>query len=208
MIIREDYIPLGHPNRPGDKIPFVKGIIVHYTANFSKSAGDEMHQKYVGRDYDAGVYWDGNEKKLGRIEKGSMGKGPRGLGVKFRCAGAHVFVDADSATFIIPPDEVTWHAGDRNLPWDKKNRGQTPLARILFGNRQNYSTLGVEICCNTDWEKACANAQEVIAQLLRANHLSTKQVMRHFDVTGKMCPKPFVDDPKAWAQFVAGIEVK
>ena len=26
-------------------------------------------------------------------------------------------------------------------------------------------------------------------------------VIRHFDVNGKPCPKPFVDNPKAWEDF-------
>jgi N-acetylmuramoyl-L-alanine amidase CwlA len=28
-------------------------------------------------------------------------------------------------------------------------------------------------------------------------------LLRHYDITGKVCPKPYVDDPKAWQDFKA-----
>ena len=31
-------------------------------------------------------------------------------------------------------------------------------------------------------------------------------VLRHYDVTGKKCPAPFVDDPKAWVAFKERLE--
>jgi hypothetical protein len=27
-------------------------------------------------------------------------------------------------------------------------------------------------------------------------------LLRHYDITGKLCPKPFVDDHRTWEEFV------
>ena len=37
-------------------------------------------------------------------------------------------------------------------------------------------------------------------------HLSTDQVIRHYDVTGKECPRYYVEHPEQWEQFKADLE--
>ena len=36
--------------------------------------------------------------------------------------------------------------------------------------------------------------------------LAASQVIRHYDVTGKECPRYFVQNPQAWEQFLADLE--
>ncbi len=37
--------------------------------------------------------------------------------------------------------------------------------------------------------------------LMEEYGLDTSQVIRHYDVTGKLCPKAFVERPEAWSSF-------
>ena len=37
-------------------------------------------------------------------------------------------------------------------------------------------------------------------------HLSRDRVIRHYDVTGKLCPLHFVEDEEAWEQFLADVK--
>jgi N-acetylmuramoyl-L-alanine amidase CwlA len=41
----------------------------------------------------------------------------------------------------------------------------------------------------------------LVAYLMGRFSLSTDDVIRHYDVTGKNCPKYFVENPDAWKEF-------
>ena len=38
--------------------------------------------------------------------------------------------------------------------------------------------------------------------------LKSENVIRHYDVTGKICPRPFVEDEKLWLDFKDRLEVE
>ena len=42
---------------------------------------------------------------------------------------------------------------------------------------------------------------QLTAWLCKKYNLNEDQVIRHYDVTGKICPKYFVEDEAAWEQF-------
>ena len=42
---------------------------------------------------------------------------------------------------------------------------------------------------------------ELTAWLCEKFNLTEEDIIRHYDITGKICPKYFVDDEKAWEQF-------
>lgn len=180
----EMLIPLDHPNRKGTKITPI-ACVIHYTANDSPTATDTNNVKYASRPY---VIKDGVAYEAG-------GK------TKFRYGSAQWYIDEDSATLAIPTDEVAWGCGDRQLPYDNGCKGQTKIARDIFGYNQNYKTINYEICNNGDWNKACANAIEIIADDMIKYGISDDMIFRHHDLTGKICPKPFVDNPNAWEMF-------
>ena len=48
------------------------------------------------------------------------------------------------------------------------------------------------------------NTQELVAHLLKKYNLGLSEVLRHYDVTGKMCPQPLVEEKK-WEKFKEGI---
>lgn len=97
-------------------------------------------------------------------------------------ASAHVFIDRVKTLIIIPLDEVAYHAGNSN----------------------SYS-IGIELCIEKDGSfhrETIKRAMEFAADMCKRYNLSPRtDFIRHFDVTGKICPKPWVDDPAAWDKF-------
>jgi hypothetical protein len=203
--IKIKLVRAGHPNRPGTKLDGGRpdAVVWHGTGNLSPSAGDEMHGRYVGRAYETGCYMSGGKRIQGLIEAGSRGgRGrPADIGEAFRRACVHAFIDADSLTVTIPFDEATWHAGDRALPWDAVNKGQRPLARKRFANRQNYRTLSVELCMNRDWPAVLRNAAWFGAWAMAEFGLGMDAHLRHVDLTGKRCPA-WLQEAAAWREFL------
>jgi N-acetylmuramoyl-L-alanine amidase CwlA len=198
-----NYIPVGHPNRPGTKmISKPKARICHGTSNYNRGAGDEMHRSYVGRSYKK--IWNGEKGKYEYFE--ADGKTPFAFGC------THVYIDKDSATIVIPLDEYCPGAGDRPLPYDSVYKGQKPLAKQLFNNQQNYCTWQYELCMDdmsaSAWEQVLSNAIEFIKLYMPDPNIPD---VRHYDVTGKTCPIPFVNtsikeiDPR-WTAFQSRIK--
>lgn len=72
-------------------------------------------------------------------------------------------------------------------------------------NDRNHDTVSIE-CCHPD-ESGQFNAAtyrsmvQLTAWLCMKFDLSEKDVIRHYDVTGKNCPKYFVENEEAWEQF-------
>lgn len=204
--IREEFIPRGHPNRPGAPIVPI-ALIIHYTANDAPAATDTANVRYMARTYETGLYFAKDPKsgkvvaQKGFIEAGSAGKGLRGGGIPFRRASAHVFCDRDSITRCIPYGEEAYGCGDRQLPYNNGCKGQTALAKDFFHHRQNLLTVSLEICNNADWGAAVEAAIQEARHILAVCAIPANRVYRHYDVTGKMCPRPFVDDPRAWEEF-------
>ena len=86
-----------------------------------------------------------------------------------------------------------------------------PLDEIAYCTSQrNEDTISIE-CCHPDEEGEFT--PETYAALLRLTrwlmdeyHLDTSQVIRHYDATGKECPRYYVRHPEAWEQFLSDLE--
>lgn len=50
-------------------------------------------------------------------------------------------------------------------------------------------------------EETYESLVKLTAWLCKELDLTTKDVIRHYDVTGKACPKNFSEDEGAWKQF-------
>ena len=77
-------------------------------------------------------------------------------------------------------------------------------------NNRNVDTLAIE-CCHFDesgefYVQTYESLVHLTAYLMGAYGLKTEDVIRHYDVTGKSCPKYFVDNPKAWDDFYRDVE--
>ena len=72
-------------------------------------------------------------------------------------------------------------------------------------NNRNSDTISIE-CCHPGedgefTEETYESLVKLTAWLCKELDLTTKDVIRHYDVTGKACPKNFSEDEGAWKQF-------
>lgn len=72
-------------------------------------------------------------------------------------------------------------------------------------NSRNHDTVSIE-CCHPDesgkfTDETYKSLVQLTAWLCDKFGLTEDDVIRHYDVTGKICPKYFVEDEKAWGLF-------
>lgn len=108
-----------------------------------------------------------------------------------RTASYHIVVDDKEAIEVIPLNEVAWHAGDGN----SRSSG-------------NRTSIGIEICESGNYEQTINNAADLVATLLLERGWDTNQLRRHFDWSGKNCPRLMntSGDWSGWKEFVAKVE--
>ncbi|MEA4813895.1 MAG: N-acetylmuramoyl-L-alanine amidase [Oscillospiraceae bacterium] len=110
-----------------------------------------------------------------------------------RNASAHYFVDENEVWCSVPDTDVAWHCGT-------KRRYYHPECR-------NSNSVGVEMC--SDWSggeyvitKATQKrAAELVRLLMNKYGIDANHIVRHYDVTHKSCPRPFVVHPEQWTAF-------
>ena len=77
-------------------------------------------------------------------------------------------------------------------------------------NDRNADTISIE-CCHPDENGKFTDATyrslvQLTAWLCAKYDLTADQVIRHYDVTGKICPKYFVEDEDAWVEFRRNVQ--
>lgn len=97
--------------------------------------------------------------------------------------GSHFIVGLDGEILqIIPLSEVTYAAAPRN-----------------------FDTISIEVCHPDETGKFSEETYESLvrltAWLCEELELSSKDLIRHHDVSGKNCPKYYVENEDAWKQF-------
>lgn len=72
-------------------------------------------------------------------------------------------------------------------------------------NHRNFDTISIEVCHPGEDgkfnEKTYKSLIKLTAWLCEQLELTNDNVIRHYDVTGKICPKYYVDHPDAWEQL-------
>lgn len=102
-----------------------------------------------------------------------------------RGASAHWFVDEQEAVLSVPEEAVAWHCGAAVY--------RHPLCR-------NGNSIGVELCSRIDSQgtyyiapRTLENGAALIRELMQRYDVPAERVLRHYDVTGKLCPAPLVE---------------
>lgn len=108
-----------------------------------------------------------------------------------RTASFHIVIDDKEAIEVIPLNEVAWHAGDGS--------------RSSSGN---LTSIGIEICESGNYEQTLRHASLLVAGMLQERNWGTDRLRRHYDWSGKNCPRIMNADGKwtAWKNFVASVE--
>lgn len=82
-----------------------------------------------------------------------------------------------------------------------------PLNEIAYAsNNRNRDTISIE-CCHPDEsgkfnEETYNSLVKLVRALMKTYHLQSQDVIRHYDVTGKICPKYFVEHEDQWKEFL------
>lgn len=85
-----------------------------------------------------------------------------------------------------------------------------PIGEVAYCSRErNRDTLSIEVCHPDDTgeftPESYVSLVRLVTWLQEFYHLQPEDVIRHYDVTGKACPKYFVDHPQAWEEFRAAL---
>lgn len=122
--------------------------------------------------------------------------------LKGNYASAQLFVDDIEALCIMPLNEVAYHANEISKYNSDGSRYRPLFSKI--GNA-NYSTIGVEMCLDKNGnitEKTFQNTVKAVKELIAIYpNITRDKIWRHFDVTGKNCPAPWVDKPSELERF-------
>lgn len=86
-----------------------------------------------------------------------------------------------------------------------------PLSEIAYAsNNRNIDTISIECCIDNEAgkfnEKTYASLIHLTAWLVGEYNLTMDDVIRHYDVSGKNCPKYFVEHESAWVDFKVDVE--
>lgn len=113
-------------------------------------------------------------------------------------ASAHYYVGHASENGAIyqsvAPENCAWHCGSET--------------GIYYNECRNDSAIGIEMCCHKDengnWyfdDITVEKTLELTKWLMKEYDIPGKNVIRHYDVTRKQCPAPFVVNWKKWEVF-------
>ena len=116
----------------------------------------------------------------------------------YRGASAHYFVGHSGEIFQCVEDkDIAWHCG---------------ASSYKHSYCRNTNSIGIELCCKKKsdgtwyFEEATVKAAiELTRELMKKYNIPIDNVIRHYDVTGKMCPEPYVRDVAAWNTFKASL---
>ena len=115
-------------------------------------------------------------------------------------ASAHYFVDENGYGQSVKDQDTAWHCG--------ANQYKHP-------DCCNANSIGIELCSKKDsrgnyyfMDQTVYNAAALARQLMQTYGIDRAHVLRHYDVTGKRCPAPMVDNPTLWENFLNLLEDK
>ena len=114
------------------------------------------------------------------------------------CGASADFIVDDSTIVQYNPDinnRYCWHCGDNKNPYS--------MGGSYYGKCTNANSIGIEICCtNPNWkdtepantkawsftDSVVNKAVELTKYLMQTYNIPAERVIRHYDVSGKLCP--------------------
>ena len=115
-------------------------------------------------------------------------------------SSAHYFVDENGYGQSVKDADTAWHCG---------------ASSYRHKACRNANSIGMELCSRKDskgnyyfLDQTVYNAAALARQLMQTYGIDRTHVLRHYDVTGKRCPAPMVDNPTLWENFLNLLEDK
>lgn len=133
------------------------------------------------------IHWVGNANTSAMANRNYF----ESLKVKKRFASAHYIIGLEGEILqCIPENEIAYHATTAN----------------------SYS-IGIENC-HPDWKgqfngKTYKSLIELCVQICkRYNLVPEEDILRHYDISKKICPKYYVENPQAWERLKKDVKNK
>lgn len=110
---------------------------------------------------------------------------------KNRGSSAHYFVDEKEIYRVVKDSDSSWHCG----------------ANKYYCGARNTNSIGIEMCCYLNngkldiKEETIQHTVALTKMLMKQYSIPLDRVVRHYDVTHKNCPAPFVEDDHRWVDF-------
>ena len=118
---------------------------------------------------------------------------------EYRGASAHYFVDEYSIWQVVEDKDNAWHVGG---------------AKVYYNEARNNNSIGIEMCCKKRDGKwyieplTIKNTIELTKMLCKKYGINPKtNVTTHYLTTHKICPEPFVRNPKLWEDFLKEVNM-
>lgn len=109
-------------------------------------------------------------------------------------ASAHYYVDENEVWQSVLDKDTAWHCGAKTYKHKECRNG---------------NSIGIELCSRKDAtgkyyfkEAVVLRAISLTKELMTKYNIPINNVIRHYDVTGKICPAPMVNDTKQWTDFL------
>lgn len=107
---------------------------------------------------------------------------------------SHYYIDNTSIIWcLVKPNLITQHCGTTGTYLHKFCRNSNSIGVVMCSNEELYS------------DKLINTTSEFIASLMKEYNIPISNVLRHYDVNSKCCPKQFVINPSEWNNFKQSI---
>lgn len=106
-------------------------------------------------------------------------------------SSAHYFIDDSHIVQTVDDHNGSWHCGD----------GRSPVIH-------NRNTIGIEMCVNSDgnFKETVRHTEQLTKYLMSKYNIPAERVVRHNDVSGKICPAMMIQDKVVtWSEFKSKI---
>lgn len=160
-----------------------------YLTSYNHNEGDASRIKYIVIHYVGAL--GGAKANCEYYASGYIG------------ASAHYYVDFDGSIWQSVEDQnIAWHCGAKSY---------------VHPECRNANSIGIEMCVRKrdtshlgdtdhDWyfeDATVSSAVELTTYLMDKYGIPADHVIRHYDVTGKICPNPYVynDGNHTWSEF-------
>ena len=107
---------------------------------------------------------------------------------------AHYFVDENQVWQSVLEQDTAYHCGT-------EHGYRHPFCR-------NSNSIGIELCSRKDrlghyyfQPETTERAAQLVRQLAEQYQIPPENILRHYDVTGKNCPAPMVENGRLWDGF-------
>lgn len=115
-----------------------------------------------------------------------------------RNASAHYFVDENDIYQSVADSDTAWSVG---------------ASSYVHRQCRNSNSISIEMCSRIDssgnyyvMDKTVSNAVKLVKELMEKYNVPIENILRHYDVTGKKCPEPFVRNISQWTEFKQRLE--